>query len=81
MDRLTGRARNDLNSICHCYVADYLRMHSFYWPQFSKVLFMNSEDKFSGIIHRLFRGTQNIFKLYFSIEIVVKCATKILNIG
>ena len=45
------------------------------------VLFLMSDNGFSGIIYRLFRGRQTIFLTIFSTKFVVKCATKILNIG
>ena len=47
----------------------------------SNVLFLTSDNEFSGIIYSLFRGKQNIFLIIFSTKFVVKCATKILKIG
>ena len=40
------------------------------------VLFLTSDNEFSGIIYSLFRGRQNIFLTIFSTKFVVKCATK-----
>ena len=45
------------------------------------VLFLTSDNEFSGIVCRLFTGRQNIFLTIFSTKIVVKCATKNLKIG
>ena len=47
----------------------------------SNVLFLMSDNEFSGIIYSLFGGSQNIFLTIFSTKFVVKCATKILKIG
>ena len=47
----------------------------------SNVLFLTSDNEFLGIICSLFRGRQNIFLTIFGIKFVVKCATKILEIG
>ena len=45
------------------------------------VMFLTSDNEFSGIIYGLFRGRQNIFLTIFSTKFVVKCATKILKIS
>ena len=47
----------------------------------TNVLFLTSDNEFSGIIYSLFRGRLNIFLTIFSTKFVVKCATKILKIG
>ena len=44
------------------------------------VLFLTSDNEFSGIMYCLFRGRQNIFPTVFSTKFV-KCATKLLKIG
>ena len=45
------------------------------------MLFLTSDNEFLGIIYSLFRGRQNIFLTRFSTKFVVKCATKILQVG
>ena len=45
------------------------------------VLFLKSDNEFSGISYILFRSRQNIFITIFGTKFVVKCATKILKIG
>ena len=45
------------------------------------VLFLTSDNEFSGIISTLFRDRQKHFLTIFSIKFVIKCATKILKIG
>ena len=45
------------------------------------VLFLTSDNEFSGIIYSLCRGRQNIFLRIFSTKFVVKCTTKILRLG
>ena len=47
----------------------------------TNVLFLTSDNEFSGIIYSLFRGRQTIFLTIFSTKFVVKCATKIFKIG
>ena len=47
----------------------------------SNMLFLASDNEFSGIIYSLCRGRQNNFLTRFSTKFVVKCATKILKIG
>ena len=42
----------------------------------TNVLFLTSDNEFSGIIYSLFRGKQNIFLTRFSTKFIVKCATK-----
>ena len=44
------------------------------------VLFLTSDNEFSGIFYSLFRVRHNIFLIIFSIKSVVKCAN-ILKIG
>ena len=48
---------------------------------YSNVLFLTSNNEFSGIIYSLFRGRQNIFLTIFSTKFVVKCAITNLKIG
>ena len=44
------------------------------------MLFLMSDNEFSGIIYSLFRGRQNIFLTIFSTKFVIKCATEILKV-
>ena len=40
------------------------------------MLFLTSDNEFSGIIYSLFRGSQNIFLTIFRTKFVVKCEKK-----
>ena len=45
------------------------------------MLFLASDNEFSGISYSSFSGRQNIFLTIFSTKFVVKCETKIMKIG
>ena len=45
------------------------------------VLFLTSDNDFSGIMYSLFGGRQTIFLTIISTKFVVKCAAKILKTG
>ena len=47
----------------------------------SNVLFLTSDNEFSGIIYSLFKGRQNIFQTIFSNKFVIQCATRSWKIG
>ena len=49
--------------------------------QLTNVLFLTTDDGFSGIMYSLFEDRKNIFLTIFSTKFVAKCAAKILKIG
>ena len=67
--------------ICLMLQTMYLERNSINFHLESNVMFLTSDNDFSGIIYILLRGRQNSFLTIFSIKFVVKCATKIFKIG